>query len=78
MTTSAWFGLVAQNKTSQEVITRMNRELNSILMNPDFIARLREVSFETLPGTPLDMKQAWLRERETWKKVVEKSGATAE
>jgi tripartite-type tricarboxylate transporter receptor subunit TctC len=78
MTTSAWFGLVAQSRSSPDVVSRMNRELNAVLNNPDLIARLREVSFETLPGTPQDMRQAWLRERETWKKVVEVSGATAE
>ena len=78
MSTSAWFGLVAQSKVSSEVVSRMNRDLNAILNNPEFIARLREVSFETLPGSPNDMKQAWLKERDIWKKVVEKSGASAE
>lgn len=78
MTTWAWFGLVAQSKVSPEVIARANRELNTILNNPDFSAKLREVSFEAMPGTPADMKQASLRERDNWKKVIEKSGATAE
>ena len=78
MTTSAWFGLVAQSKTPPEIVARMNRELNTVLTNSDFIARLRDVSFESLPGTPQDMRNAWLRERDTWKKVVEVSGATAE
>ncbi len=78
MTTSAWFGLVAQAKTSPEVVARMNRELTAILKTPDFVARLREVSFEALPGTPQDMVAASLRERAQWKKVIETSGATAD
>ena len=78
MTTAAWFGLVAQSKTPPEVIVRMNRELVAILQQPDFIARLREVSFEALPGTPEDMTAAARKERELWKKVVEMSGAKAE
>ena len=78
MTTAAWFGLVAQSNTQAEVITRMNRELVAILQQPDFIFRLREISFKALPGTPEDMTAAARKERESWKKVVEMSGAKAE
>jgi tripartite-type tricarboxylate transporter receptor subunit TctC len=78
MTTTAWFGLVAQSKTQAGVIVRMNRELVAILQKPDFIARLREYSFGALPGTPEDMSAAARKERESWKKVVEVSGAKAE
>ena len=78
MTTAAWFGLVAQSKTQPEVIARMNRELVAILEKPDFVARLREYSFDALPGTPEDMTAAARKERESWKKVVETSGARAE
>ena len=78
MTTAAWFGLVAQSKTSREVIARMNRELVAILRQPDFVAKLREVSFEALPGTPEDLIAASRRERGNWKRVVEISGAKGE
>ena len=78
MTTAAWFGLVAQSTTSREVIARMNAELVAILHKPDFIARLREVSFEALPGTPEDLAAASRKERASWKKVVEISGAKGE
>ena len=78
MTTAAWFGLVAQSKTQAEVIARMNRELVAILEKPEFVARLREYSFDALPGTPEEMTLAARKERESWKKVVEISGARAE
>ncbi len=78
MTTSAWFGLMAQARVSPEVVMRMNREINVILKSPDFAAKLRDVSFEALPGPPEEMKAAILRERGKWKKVVETSGATAD
>ncbi len=78
MTTSAWFGLVAQSKTSSEVITRMNRELVAVLQKPEFIAKLRDVSFEALPGSPEDMTVTARKERVLWKKMVEMSGAKAD
>ena len=78
MTTSAWFGLVAQNKVPADVVMRMNRELNAVLHSADFAAKLRDVSFEAMPGTPADMKHASVRERDNWRKVIEQSGASAE
>ena len=78
MTTTAWFGLVAQSKTSPEVIARMNRELVAILQKPEFVARLREVSFEAMPGTAEDMAAAARKERPLWKKVIQMSGAKAD
>ena len=36
----------------------MNRELVAILQKPEFVARLREVSFEAMPGTAEDMAAA--------------------
>lgn len=75
---SMWWGLVAQSKTQPEVIARMNRELVAVLQKPDFIAWLHESSLEALPGTPEDMTVAARKARESWKKVVEISGARAE
>jgi len=78
MTTSAWFGLVAQARTSGEVVTRMNHDLGIVLRRPDFIAKLAEFSFEPMPGSPADMSAAARKEREIWKRVVTISGATGE
>ncbi len=78
MTFVAWWGLVAQLKTSQDVITRMNRELQAILQQPDFIGYLREYVIGVLPGTPDDMSASIRKERVRWKKVVEMSGVKAQ
>jgi hypothetical protein len=42
------------------------------------VARLQEFSFEALPGTPADMLLAIRKERDSWKRVVEISGAKGE
>jgi tripartite-type tricarboxylate transporter receptor subunit TctC len=78
MTTSAWFGLVAQAKVAPEIVARVNRELQAILNSTEFAARLSEVSFEPMPGTPQDMTAVALQERVMWKKVIETSGASAD
>lgn len=78
LTTTVWFGMVTQAKTPKSVVTRMNRELNAVLAQPDMVTRLREMNFEAIPGTPEDMAGLIRRERERWKKVVEASGARAD
>ena len=78
MTTSAWFGLVAQAKAPGAVMARMNHELVALLKKPDFVAKLAEFSFEPMPGTPEDMSAAARRERGIWKRVVDLSGAKGE
>ncbi len=74
LTFVAWWGLVAQSKTSQDVIARMNREMVAILQQSNIIARLREYGLGPLPGTPDDMSASIRKERVRWKKVIETAG----
>ena len=78
LTTMVWVGMVSQAKISPSVVKKMNAALNKLLKRPDVVAMLREVSLETLPGTPNDMRAATQLEKLRWKKVIELSGATAE
>ena len=75
LTMQVWYGLIAQSKIPKAVVTRMNRELNTILSDPAMVARLREINLEPTPGTPEDMAGLVRRERERWKHVIEVSGA---
>jgi tripartite-type tricarboxylate transporter receptor subunit TctC len=78
LTTVVWFGLVGQAKLPKEVTMKMNASLNRLLKSNDFTASLKEVSLETVPGSPEDMVSATKIERDRWKRVIEISGATAE
>jgi len=70
MTTSTWFGLVAQSKVAPAIIARMNKETNAILNRPDFKEKLLEVSFEPTPGSSEDMSLAIKKERAIWGKLI--------
>jgi tripartite-type tricarboxylate transporter receptor subunit TctC len=78
LTTVVWFGLVGQAKLPKEITLKMNTALNRLLKSNEFNASLKEVSLETVPGSPEDMVSATKIERERWKRVIEISGATAE
>jgi hypothetical protein len=78
MTTSTWFGLVAQSKVAPAIITRMNKETNAILNRPDFKEKLLEVSFEPTPGSSEDMSLAIKKERAIWGNLIPQIGIKPE
>jgi tripartite-type tricarboxylate transporter receptor subunit TctC len=78
LTSSAWFGVVAQSSTSTSVIKRLNSEMDKVLRQPEFIAKLDEISFEPMPGSSMDMLLAAKKARIFWKNAIEISGAKGE
>ena len=78
LTTSAWFGIVAQTSTSPEIVKRLNNEMQKVLRDPDFIAKLNDISFEPMPGSAEDMSLEAKKERIFWKNAIQISGAKVE
>ncbi len=78
LTTMVWFGVVAHSKMPASIIAKLNREMVAMLKRPDVSAKFRELSMETIPGSPEEMLQLARRERERWQKIVAASGATAD
>lgn len=70
-----WYALLAQAKMPKEVVTRVNRELNTILAQPDMVARLRDMNLETMQANPQEAAAFIVSERARWKEVVRISGA---
>jgi tripartite-type tricarboxylate transporter receptor subunit TctC len=78
LTTMVWFGVVAHSRMPKAIVTRMNREMNAVLTQPDVTARFLELSMENITSTPEGMLALAREERERWRKVVLASGATAD
>ena len=73
-----WNGLNAPKGTSPEIVKKLSREVNAVLTDPKFKARLAELGAEPLPGSPTDYAKLVADETEKWGKVVKLSGATVE
>jgi tripartite-type tricarboxylate transporter receptor subunit TctC len=71
---SAWYGVGAPRGTPDEIVERLNRELNVALANPATQARIAEVGGTPLPGSPPEFGVFIAQEVEKWGKVVELSG----
>ena len=75
---SQWYGLGAPRTTPSEVIDKLNKEVNAVLADPKFRARLAEVGGTPLAGTTADFGKLIVDDTDKWGKVVKFSGAKVE
>ena len=74
---SAWQGLVAPRKTPADVVSTLNKEVNSALVDPKLKARLLDLGTAVLPGTPADFAKLIAVDTAKWAKVVKAAGIQA-
>ncbi len=67
---SSWNGLAVPAKTPKAVVTRLHRELQTILANPDVIKRLSDLSLHTQGGTPEQTAELLAAEIKRWSEVI--------
>jgi tripartite-type tricarboxylate transporter receptor subunit TctC len=67
---SVWVGFLAPAGTPKAIVDKLNREIVSIVREPAMAARLVELGFEVVAGTPADFEQTMKRDHETYGIVV--------
>jgi tripartite-type tricarboxylate transporter receptor subunit TctC len=67
---SAWLGVGAPAKTPVEIIDKLNREINAVLSDPKFKARLADFGAQVLPGSPAEFGKLIADETGKWGKVI--------
>ena len=73
--TTAWGGIVGPRGLDDEVVKRLNQEINRILINPSVREKYSQIAFEPMASKPsLIMTMATLESRR-WGEVVKRSGA---
>ena len=75
---SNWFGVFAPPGTPSEIVTRLHRELDSIMRAPDVIERLGKLGAEPANGAPAQFAKLYRDEYESWKAVIQRAGIKAE
>lgn len=74
----AYFALFAPAGTPPDVITRLNRALNTAAADKDIIERFSAIGFETAPGTPEALAQRNRVETAKWAKAIRDAKIEAE
>jgi len=75
---SAWYGIMAPAGVPQEVVSRINAEVNAILRTPEMIKRLAAFGGEPGGGSPEDFSKFILAEIARYADIVKASGAKVE
>jgi tripartite-type tricarboxylate transporter receptor subunit TctC len=76
--TSQWYGISAPGKTPQEIVDKLNKEINTALADPGMKAKFAAIGGEPLPGSPAEFGKLIAEETEKWAKVVRAAGLKAE
>ena len=75
---AAFFGVGVPKNTSDQVIDKLNQEINAGLADAKIKARLANLGSDVAAGSPADFRKLIADETEKWAKVVKFSGAKAE
>ena len=75
---SNWFGFFAPPATPPDIVTRLHRELETIMRAPDVVERLDKLGAEPAGGTPEQFARLYRAEYESWKAVIQRAGIKAE
>ena len=67
---SAWYGIGVPRDTPEEIIGKLNREINSAIAEPKIKLRLNELGCTVIAGSPADFAKLIANETEKWAKVV--------
>jgi tripartite-type tricarboxylate transporter receptor subunit TctC len=73
-----WYGMVAPANTPREVITRLNREMVTILQAPDVKEKFAADGGDPAGTSPEEFGRYIKSETEKWQKVARSAGITPE
>jgi tripartite-type tricarboxylate transporter receptor subunit TctC len=74
---TSWIGFLAPAGTPKNIIDRYNKEIVKILNMPDVKAKLKEMEFDVVAGSPEQFSN-WIRaEIPRWGKVIKDTGTKA-
>jgi tripartite-type tricarboxylate transporter receptor subunit TctC len=67
---SSWYGLGGPRRTPEEVIEKLNKEVNVSIADPKFEARLASMGGAALGGSPAELAKLISDEVKKWSRVI--------
>jgi tripartite-type tricarboxylate transporter receptor subunit TctC len=73
-----WFGIAAPGGTPQEIVERLNLEINRIVKDQGVADRLVSLGYQPRGGSVEDIRRTIISDRARWKAVIEANNIRAE
>jgi len=67
---SSWFGIGSPRRTPQEIVEKLNREINASIADPKLQARFADLAGSPLGGSPADFAKLIADEVKKWSRVL--------
>ena len=74
----SWYGILAPAGTPQDIVRKLNADINRILQAPDVRERLTALGTEPTGGTPEQFAETIKADTARWAKVVSDAGIRIE
>ena len=74
----AWMAFLAPASTPDEIVERMNKEINAALAAPEVKDKLATMYMEPVGGSPEDLRKFMQKELRVMTPIIKRSGATVE
>jgi tripartite-type tricarboxylate transporter receptor subunit TctC len=75
---SSWFGVAAPKGTPNEIVEKLNKEVNAAIADPTIKKRIEDLGGIPFPVSAADFGKFVRAETDKWRPVVIKSGATVD
>ncbi|MBO9352675.1 tripartite tricarboxylate transporter substrate binding protein [Bordetella petrii] len=72
-----WIALLAPKGTPDDVVSKLNQQINQVVAMPEFKDKLMSLGFQPAGSTPEGLQQTIETDFDKWGEVVRKSGMTA-
>jgi tripartite-type tricarboxylate transporter receptor subunit TctC len=74
----AWMAIMAPASTPNDIVTRMNQEINAVLAMPEVKEKLHAQFMEPIGGSPQDLQRFMQQELRVMTPVIKRTGITIE
>jgi tripartite-type tricarboxylate transporter receptor subunit TctC len=75
---TVWFGIGAPAKTADEIVEKLNKEINAGLNDPALRARIGELGGIPLTGSSADFRKLFVDDAQKWAKVMREANVKPE
>jgi len=78
MVVDSWLALMAPRGTPEDVVRKINADVNRLLADPDIVEKLRAFGFDAAPGTPAELAAIIRGETKRFAELGRRTGAKAD